>query len=416
MSSLFKYRPEIDGLRTVAVLAVIIFHLDSKWLQGGFLGVDVFFVISGFLITSIIYSKTREGSFSIIEFWKRRIKRLYPALMAMVGVVLLVSAFVLVRPERGQLWYQALGAMFSYENIVLWQTTWGYWAPASENISLLHTWSLSLEEQFYVCFPITLVLINWLARGKEKLIICGLLVASFCLCVYATADYRSPTFYLLPARMWELLIGSVLAIQDITKKPNRDYRLSWLIQIVGITMIITSFFLIKNDESFPSFYPLLPCVGTLLLLMYGGSKGIVQSILSAKPVVYLGKISYSLYLWHWDCYERQPLQRCFEAIDCQTASRLEAPGHEHCHRPHRRDYALDRPSCVAVRKAQREIAKENPRGAWVDVDDLNNKKVNGKIQSVVHYTKEGYVILGRRFARQGYARVTGKKPAEDGRP
>ncbi len=200
MNRKLTYRPEIDGLRTIAVMAVIVFHLAPGRLRGGFLGVDVFLVISGFLITTIINKQIIEGSFSILSFWKRRIKRLYPALITVVGFVLLVSAFILVEPERSRLPLQAIGAIFSFENILLWKTTGGYWDTSSENISLLHTWSLSLEERYYLFFPIMLLLMSRFAKGKERQILIGILLLSFCLCIYGTEHRRSASFYLLPTR------------------------------------------------------------------------------------------------------------------------------------------------------------------------------------------------------------------------
>ncbi len=300
MSRTIAYRPEIDGLRTIAVGGVIIFHLNNDWLKGGFLGVDVFFVISGFLITSIIYSKMLKGSFSLTDFWKRRIMRLYPALAAMVGVILLVGAYLLIPPEREKLPLQALAAIFSFENILLWQTTGGYWDSSSENILLLHAWSLSLEEQFYLCFPVFLLFIFKLARKNVKQILFIVFLLSILLCFYATENHRNATFYLLPTRMWELLCGGILALYHINNAPRSDNSyVANIFQITGVLLIILSFITIANDEFFPGFWPIIPCIGTLLLINYGSNNGPVKSFLSLKPVVYLGKISYSLYLWHW---------------------------------------------------------------------------------------------------------------------
>jgi peptidoglycan/LPS O-acetylase OafA/YrhL len=294
------YRPELDGLRAIAVLAVIIFHFDENLLKGGFLGVDVFFVLSGYLITLLIIGQIQNNNFSLWEFWKRRIARLYPAMAAMVVVVLLVGHFVLVQPERGDMPLQAVAALFSFQNILLWKTTGGYWDSASESIPLLHTWSLSVEEQFYIIFPITLLLFHKLTKSRMNLMILSLFLASLFLCILATPLRRSAAFYLLPARMWELLIGAVVAIywrKDWISHFNNKSIV--LFQTIGIIVIISSFFLIENDVSFPSYLPLFPSLGTAILLCFGASSGIIQAILSSAPVVYIGKISYSLYLWHW---------------------------------------------------------------------------------------------------------------------
>lgn len=299
MHKSLSYRPEIDGLRTVAVLAVILFHLDANLLKGGFLGVDVFFVISGYLITSIIVGQLRQGTFSFFRFWMRRIRRLYPALVVVVAVSLLIGAFILVQPERANLPKQAQAAILSYQNIHLWLTTGGYWSPTAENILLLHTWSLSLEEQFYVIFPLILFAVFRWGRERKFWILGALLLASLAFCIYATPLWRNASFYLLPMRMWELMFGSLLAIRHLDKPEPSGLKAAPFLQIVGLALIIGSFFMIKNDASFPGYLPLFPCIGTLLILSYGNTSGWVNSFLSLKPVVYIGKISYSLYLWHW---------------------------------------------------------------------------------------------------------------------
>ncbi len=295
-----SYRPEIDGMRTLAVLAVMVFHLNHAWLQGGFLGVDVFFVISGYLITAIIGGQMQEGTFSFPGFWKRRIRRLYPALIVVVAAAMLVGTFILVQPERGELPRQALAAIFSFQNIYLWDTTSGYWGTSAENILLLHTWSLSLEEQFYLIFPLILFpLMRW-GRRWTLPAMAGLFLASFAWCVYATPEWRNASFYLLPARMWELLCGSLLALYHLRKGGGRSSNVfaPWL-QLAGVALIGGSFLLIANDERFPGHLPLFPCAGALLILAFGNASGPVSRLLSLKPVVYVGKISYSLYLWHW---------------------------------------------------------------------------------------------------------------------
>jgi peptidoglycan/LPS O-acetylase OafA/YrhL len=293
------YRPEIDGLRAVAVVAVVVFHLNNRWLPGGFLGVDVFFVISGFLITSIVFSQIQADRFSIIGFWKRRIRRLYPALLVMVATVLCVGTFLLVRPERTSLPKHAIATLFSFQNMLLWKNTGGYWDAASENLALLHTWSLSLEEQFYIFLPCLLLLLRRIGRGYERVVLAVLFIASLAASIYFTGIDRSGAFYFLPTRMWELLIGSLLAVSVVRRNSESNSRSASTFQGIGLGMILASFVLIQNDVRFPSYRPLLPCIGTFLLLAFGASQGPVRSLLSAKPIVYVGKISYSLYLWHW---------------------------------------------------------------------------------------------------------------------
>ncbi len=300
MNRAIPYRPEIDGLRTLAVTAVIIFHLNSHMLKGGFLGLDVFFVISGFLITSIIHRDLLQRRFSFWAFWKRRFKRLYPALTTVVITTMAVGLFVLPNPERAALPRQALGALFSFSNILLWKTSGGYWDSASESISLLHTWSLSLEEQFYVCFPIFLFLSNLLFKRRTGIVTAILLILSLSLCLLFSYSKPLPSFYLLPFRMWELLIGSLLAIYSpVLVRPVRSAVAGSALHFVGLALIITSYFTIENKDGFPGIFPLLTCLGTSLLIAVKCDSSLVTRALSSRPCVYVGKLSYSLYLWHW---------------------------------------------------------------------------------------------------------------------
>ncbi len=300
MSKALQYRPEIDGLRAVAVLAVVLFHLNPRWLKGGFLGVDVFFVISGFLITTIVQRELQAGQFSIIEFWRRRVRRLYPALCVMVAAVSLAGYVFLINPERTELIMQAVAAMVSFENILLWRTTGGYWDTSSENIALLHAWTLSLEEQYYIVFPPLLMLLYGYARKLLFWFVGGLAVASLALCCLLTPEHRTAAFYLLPTRMWELLIGSCLAIYMLDIKPKAPSP--WVAQVavgVGLLAIILSFVFIGDEQQFPSAWPLIPCLGAALIIGLGQSAGPLNWFLTRLPLVYVGKISYSLYLWHW---------------------------------------------------------------------------------------------------------------------
>lgn len=300
MGQELKYRPEIDGLRALAVLAVIVFHLNPQLLKGGFLGVDVFFVISGYLITSIIYRQIQEQRFSLWTFWKRRFRRLYPALVCVVTVTMAAGLLLLPHPERGALPKQAIGALFSFSNVYLWHTTQGYWSTASENISLLHTWSLSLEEQFYIFFPLILLLgYTFLKRHIGKLVI-ALFIASLALCLTLTENHRSAAFYLLHTRMWELLIGGLLAIYGSPfAQAFQSAKAATSVHLIGLALIITSYFIIENGHGFPGYHPAFTCIGTYLLLALPSERSLVTRVLSTSPFVYLGKISYSLYLWHW---------------------------------------------------------------------------------------------------------------------
>jgi peptidoglycan/LPS O-acetylase OafA/YrhL len=218
----------------------------------------------------------------------------------MIVTVLLVGHFILVQPERGGLPLQAIAALFSFQNFLLWKTTGGYWDSASEAIPLLHTWSLSVEEQFYILFPITLLLFHKIAKFRIGILIVVLFLISLLLSIVFTPIRQSAAFYLLPTRMWELLIGALVAVywqKEYVLRFGKHFI--YTLQITGLAAIILSFVFIENNKSFPGFMPLFPALGTALLLCFGASYGVVHAILSFAPIVYIGKISYSLYLWHW---------------------------------------------------------------------------------------------------------------------
>jgi len=295
-----QYRPEIDGLRAIAVIGVILFHLDSGILPGGFLGVDAFFVISGFLIGRNILSEIESKKFSYLKFWKKRFNRLYPNLLLMVSFTVLAGNFILINPERRELVLQAVSSLLAFSNLYLWKTTGGYWDASSENIALLHTWSLSLEEQFYFVLPFILVFLMH-RYGVKKLfpILLVLALASFILCIIVTEFRRSAAFYTLPTRMWEFLLGVLLS--SIPKNADLTYGklTDGLLVLIGVFLIIISFFVIENNEGFPGFLPIFVCVGTVMIINFGKGNNLVSAFLRHPFIVYLGKISYSLYLWHW---------------------------------------------------------------------------------------------------------------------
>ncbi|KAF0095151.1 MAG: acetyltransferase [Puniceicoccaceae bacterium 5H] len=297
-----SYRPEVDGLRTIAVVSVILFHLGatSAYFPGGFVGVDVFFVISGFLITSILQRDLERGTLSLRKFWWRRIRRLYPALLTVVIAVLVAGSFLFMNSLRDNLVWQSLAALFSFQNIHLWQATDSYWNNNSELVSLLHTWSLSLEEQFYILFPFFLIIIHKFFRKHVLLILSATAVASFAVCLWGTAHHQEAAFYLLPARMWELMIGGILGVYRL-HRPEKNYSgpLASSLSVVGLGLIVLTVLTMSGETGFPGYKALLPCVGAALVLHFGQSKGPGYRFLTLPPIVYTGKISYSLYLWHW---------------------------------------------------------------------------------------------------------------------
>jgi peptidoglycan/LPS O-acetylase OafA/YrhL len=288
------YRPDIDGLRALAVIAVIWFHSGLPGMPGGFTGVDVFFVISGYLITSIIVRDTGEQRFSFAYFYQRRFRRIAPALLTVTAATMAAGYALLLPFELDDLAKSAATAVGMSSNFYFWRTI-DYFGLSGRILPLLHTWSLGVEEQFYLLFPAALVLAGRV--GKVRLTIACLAVASFLLSVAAGGDWPTAAFYLLPTRGWELMIGASLAVSMVSVPE----RLREAGSVVGLLMILTGCVLLSDAVPFPGWAALLPTVGTALMIG-GGATTLMARALSVGPVVYLGRISYSLYLWHWPIF------------------------------------------------------------------------------------------------------------------
>jgi peptidoglycan/LPS O-acetylase OafA/YrhL len=291
------YRKDIDGLRAVAILPVILHHLREE--SGGYVGVDVFFVISGYLITTIIFRETQAGTFSLVEFYRRRIQRIVPALVAVIFASLIAGLLILPPPEYAQLGLSATAAALSFSNILFWSQT-GYFEAGSALKPLLHTWSLGVEEQFYIVFPVLLITIrNWPPR-RIKATIWGLCAASLALSAWQVfTDRVEDAFFLLPGRFWELGVGSLLAIGALSELPRRSREIAAL---AGLGMIAACVAIMDTRTPFPGLAAMPACIGAALIIMAGRGEGrapLVNQALSLWPVVLIGQISYSLYLWHW---------------------------------------------------------------------------------------------------------------------
>lgn len=297
-----KYRAEIDGLRAIAVIPVILFHAGFGHFSGGFVGVDVFFVISGYLITTIILSEMERGTFSIINFYERRARRILPALF-LVMFVSLPFAWLWLLPSDMKDFSQGLVAVSSFSsNILFWLKT-GYWSPASELNPLLHTWSLAVEEQYYVLFPLFLMMM-WRYR-KRWILSSFMAIAVTSLAVAQWGSFNAPTatFYLLPTRGWELAIGAGIAFYFLYRKQEIRTLLSHksvdeTFALLGLLMIAYGVFVFDENTPFPGFYALVPTIGTGLIILFSSSQTIVGRLLATKPLVSIGLISYSAYLWH----------------------------------------------------------------------------------------------------------------------
>lgn len=290
-----RYSAPLDGIRATSILGVLFFHIAPNALSGGFSGVDVFFVLSGFLITSIILHDIGTGEFSLREFYLRRIQRLMPnVVVTVLGVVVLWSLLLPPSTAR-QTATHGLWALFSLSNVFIWKNLGGYWGNAAELAPLTHTWSLGVEEQFYLLFPVTLLLLTRAGRVSRWLGVLTALSAAFC--IYQTQSSPSAAFYLLPSRVWELLVGATLAAGAITLPTQRLREVSgW----AGLAIVIGGFIWLNESHAFPGVAAWLPVGGAVLLLLaISHDDTRVSWLLSRRPMVAIGALSYSLYLWHW---------------------------------------------------------------------------------------------------------------------
>jgi len=300
------YRPDIDGLRAVAVLAVIVFHTFPDWLSGGFIGVDIFFVISGFLITQLIQKGLKSPDFKISSFYAGRIRRLFPALILVLLACQSFGWFALLSDEYKLLGKHISAAAFLIPNWILWSES-GYFDYAANLKPLLHLWSLGVEGQFYLFWPVTLCLIYKYRFNAFRLTLV-ILLCSFFLNVFMMERYPSASFFLPFTRIWELLAGSLLAQSaqagfqvsgaDKSKLADNTHLREGL-SILGLLLLLLGFLVIDQDQRYPGVLALLPVLGTLLIIGAGSESWLNQSVLSSRLLVGIGLISYPLYLWHW---------------------------------------------------------------------------------------------------------------------
>lgn len=297
-----KYRRDIDGLRTVAVVPVVVFHAGLG-LSGGYVGVDIFFVISGYLITFLLLRDMDQGRYSLLEFYERRMRRIFPALFFMLAVVTVVAAILFVPSDLRSYGASAVAAALFAANIFFW-TQEGYFTEAAELKPLLHTWSLGVEEQYYIFFPPLLYLLHR-TFGVRGLLggLVALTMLSFVVSLQAVRAAPNAAYYLPHNRIWELLCGSLLAIATLrgllTPLAARPGVLAGA-SVAGLVLIALPVLLYSSETPFPGLAALPPCLGAVLLIATGGLRETpVSRILSTAPMVFIGKLSYSFYLWHW---------------------------------------------------------------------------------------------------------------------
>ena len=298
-----SYRPDIDGLRAIAVLSVILFHLNKALIPGGFVGVDIFFVISGFLISLNILKDLERGHFSIADFYRRRIKRIAPPMLIVVGVTIIAAQFLLLPEDAEKTAQSGLWSLLSLANVYFWlyQDT-SYFATASSELPLLHLWSLGIEEQFYIFWP--LILLAVYRPSRSKLFFCVAAIVGFGSFVLGQTIFdKVPSFvyYMLPTRAGELLMGAVTAY-FVLKQFRKKIPSSAVapIAIIGLVLLVTSFWKLSESRVFPGLLAIPPTLGTALLIFAGHCReNVVSRLLAVRPMVWVGLISYSAYLWHW---------------------------------------------------------------------------------------------------------------------
>ena len=290
-----SYFPDIDGLRALAVVAVVLFHLEVPGFAGGYVGVDIFFVISGFLISSIIRRRVQSHDFSFSEFYARRISRLLPAVLATVTATAVASVFVLAPEQIAGFARSATASILSAANFVFYFES-GYWDTSSDFKPLLHLWSLGVEEQFYLLWPATIVIIHKLFERAYRTALLLIFTFSLAACVAVTISDEAAAFYLLPFRIWQFILGALAADAWRTAeftKPTRSF-----LRTAGLILCCVSVSVFSDTTLFPGVWALLPSLGAALVLMAAGEKS--DSLLLANPIsLRLGQLSYSLYLVHW---------------------------------------------------------------------------------------------------------------------
>jgi peptidoglycan/LPS O-acetylase OafA/YrhL len=291
------YRADIDGLRALAVVAVVLYHFKLGPFVGGFVGVDVFYVISGFLITSIIQHRIEEHRFTFAWFYERRVRRLFPALAVVLALTLAAGAWLLLPSDLALLGKSTASTLLFISNVFFWRTS-DYFNSDSELNPLLHMWSLSVEEQFYIGLPLLLLAVHRFAPHRLVTVLLLSASASFAACVLVTRYSAPAAFYLAPFRAWELLAGALLAVAPLPPIKRSPWR--ELVAGIGLALVVGSLLWIRPGPDFPGWRALGPVLGTALLILSGDHGGsIVHRLLRLRPVVYIGLISYSLYLWHW---------------------------------------------------------------------------------------------------------------------
>lgn len=307
-----NYRADIDGLRALAIIPVVIFHAFPNILPGGFIGVDIFFVISGFLISTIIFRELRQENFSFLGFYARRVRRLFPALSLVLASTLIFGWFALDADEYKMLGKHIAAGVGFVQNLILWRET-GYFDISSELKPLLHLWSLAIEEQFYLLFP-PLVWFAWRLRLNLLSLVLVIAISSLAINLFSVRSYPIETFYFPHTRFWELMAGAILAYvaskplsiaqqtdigESLASPINEITRNRWIFSCIGLMLIVISTFVFDKNHHYPGWRAILPVLGAVLIIYAGQNSWINRYLLGNRLVIFIGLISYPLYLWHW---------------------------------------------------------------------------------------------------------------------
>ncbi len=302
----FKYRPDIDGLRAIAVISVVIYHANFKIifgdneyniLPGGYLGVDIFYVISGYLITHLILDSINNKNFSFLDFYERRARRLLPALFVVI-IMSLVAGYLLMLPTQFKnLSNSAISSLFFLSNFYFYFSD-NYFADASALKPLLHTWSLSIEEQFYLFFPPVLYFL-YLKNKKINFTFIFLIIFSLIFSQVGSIYFKELNFYNIISRVWELAFGALIAFFHVTNKMEKNYHTNNILLLISISLILIPFFIFNKSTLHPSVLTIFSVLGTGMIIFFKNGEGLIKNFLSSKPLVAIGLISYSLYLWHY---------------------------------------------------------------------------------------------------------------------
>ncbi len=299
--TVLPYRKEVDGLRAIAVLAVVFYHADFTWFSGGYVGVDVFFVISGYLITSLILVGIEGGQFTLKHFWMRRTRRILPALFTVCLLSAPVAWYLMMPYQLEQFALSAGAAALFVANIYMWRNS-GYFTDDAIEIPLLHTWSLSVEEQFYLTYPIFIIIvIKYIGHRFLTITLMGLLLVSLVTAQWGAHNAPVANFFILPTRAWELLMGAVAARLLASGLPENP-RLADLFALVGLALIVFAIVFFADNTPNPSFFTLAPTIGATLIILFATPETIVGKLLSTRSMVGIGLISYSFYLWHYPVF------------------------------------------------------------------------------------------------------------------